>query len=67
MQKNMGAVDRLVRFVIGVVLAILVIANAVKGAGAVILGIIAILLLLTSIFGFCGLYVPLKISTLKKK
>jgi len=67
MQKNMGAVDRLVRFVIGVVLAILVIASAVKGAGAVILGIIAILLLLTSIFGFCGLYVPLKISTLKKK
>ena len=67
MQKNVGAVDRLVRFVIGVILAVLVIANAVKGVGAVILGIIAILLLATSIFGFCGLYVPLKVSTLKKK
>jgi hypothetical protein len=67
MQKNMGAIDRLVRFVIGVILAILVIANVVKGVGAVILGIIAILMLFTSIFGFCALYVPLKMSTLKKK
>jgi len=67
MQKNMGALDRLIRFIIGVVLAILVIANSVTGTAAVVVGIVAILLLLTSIFGFCGLYVPLKISTLKRK
>jgi len=67
MQTNMGALDRLIRFVMGVILAILVIANAVKGTGAVIVGIIAIVLLLTSIFGFCGIYEPLNISTLKRK
>jgi hypothetical protein len=67
MQTNMGALDRLIRFIIGVVLAILVIANAVKGTAAIVIGIIAIAMLLTSILGFCGLYVPLKISTIKRK
>jgi hypothetical protein len=67
MNKNMGAIDRLIRLIIGVVLAILVIAKAVTGVGAVIIGIVAIILLATGIFGFCGLYVPLKVSTLKQK
>ena len=66
MQKNIGALDRLIRFIAGAVLAILVIASAVTGTAAVVLGIIAILLLLTSIISFCPLYVPFKISTLKK-
>ncbi len=67
MQRNMGAIDRFIRFVIALVLAILVIAKAVTGAAGVIVGIIAIVLLFTSLFGFCGLYVPLKISTQKRK
>lgn len=67
MQKNMGALDRLIRFIVGAVLAILVIFSAVTGTVAVVLGLIAIVLLLTSIIAFCPLYVPLKISTLKKK
>ncbi len=67
MQKNMGAVDRLVRFVIGIVLAILVIAKAVTGVAEVIVGIVAVILVFTSLFGFCGMYVPLKMSTLKRK
>ena len=66
MQKNMGALDRLIRLIAGAVLAILVIANAVKGTAAVVLGIIAVVLLLTSIISFCPLYVPFKISTLRK-
>jgi len=67
MQKNMGTFDRLIRIIIGVIMAILVIAKTVTGVGAVILGIIAIALLLTGITGMCPLYVPLKISTLKQK
>jgi len=67
MQTNVGGVDRLARFVIGLILAILVIANLVKGVAAVIVGIIAILLVFTSLFGFCALYVPFKFSTTKKK
>ncbi len=67
MQTNIGSIDRFIRLVIGLVLAILVIAKAVTGTAAVVLGIIAILAIFTSLFGFCALYVPFKASTVKKK
>jgi len=66
MKNNMGAPDRIIRLIIGVVLAILALAKIVTGAGAVVLGIIAIILILTGIIGFCPLYVLLKMSTTKK-
>jgi amino acid transporter len=66
MQKNMGAPDRIIRLIIGVVLAILALTKVVTGAGAVVLGIIAIILIITGIISFCPLYVLLKMSTAKK-
>lgn len=45
---------------------ILIFAGQIVGVTATILGIVAIVLLLTSVIGFCPLYVPLKRSTLKK-
>lgn len=67
MKKNMGTVDRLIRTILAAVIAVLYFTNQITGTAAIILGIFAIAFLLTSSIGFCPLYVPLKISTAKKK
>jgi hypothetical protein len=66
MKKNMSLADRTIRILIAILLGILIFAGQIVGVTATILGIVAIVLLLTSMIGFCPLYVPLKRSTLKK-
>ncbi|MFC1538883.1 DUF2892 domain-containing protein [Candidatus Latescibacterota bacterium] len=66
MKKNMGTIDRAIRILLAVVVAVLYMTKAINGLAAVILGIFAVIFLLTSSVGFCPLYVPLKISTRKK-
>jgi hypothetical protein len=66
MQKNMGTLDQIIRFVIAIIILALYITSVLQGVLAIILGIIAIILVLTSITGFCPLYLLLKISTIKK-
>ena len=65
MKKNMGAVDRILRTIAAVVIAVMLIAGVLKGALAIVLGVLAVVFLLTSAVAFCPLYVPLKISTRK--
>lgn len=67
MQANVGLVDRIIRIVLAVVLAILIFAGQLSTAAAVILGIIAVISLLTGVVAFCPLYVPFKINTNKKQ
>lgn len=67
MKKNMGAVDRTLRTLLAIILAILVLVGVVKGTLAYILVVVAIVFLATSLFGFCPLYVPLGITTLGRK
>jgi small-conductance mechanosensitive channel len=66
MKKNMGVLDRIIRTILAVVVIVLYFTKQISGTAAVILGIIAVIFLLTSLFGFCPLYVPFKISTKKK-
>ena len=66
MTKNMGTVDRVIRAVFAVAVAVLYFAGIISGIVAIILGILALVFLLTSIFGFCPLYTPFKFSTNKK-
>jgi len=66
MIKNMGSADRIIRILVAIVIAILYFTHKITGMLAIILGILAIIFLLTSLIGFCGLYVPFKISTKKK-
>jgi hypothetical protein len=61
MTCNMGTADRVIRLVIGVAIAAL--GFYYKSWW----GLLAIIPLATAALGFCGLYVPLKISTIKKK
>ncbi|MBW1815297.1 MAG: DUF2892 domain-containing protein [Deltaproteobacteria bacterium] len=65
MKKNMGTIDRAIRVILAIVVAVLYFTNAITGTVAIILGIFAIIFIVTSFIGFCPLYVPLKISTKK--
>jgi hypothetical protein len=67
MEKNMGTIDRVVRIVIAVIIAILYYTDQITGLAAIILGIIAVVFLLTSLFARCPLYLPFGISTRKKE
>jgi small-conductance mechanosensitive channel len=66
MPENMGIIDRVIRVILAVVVAVLYFTNLISGTAAIILGILAIIFVITSLIGFCPLYVPLKISTKKK-
>ncbi|MBI4650018.1 DUF2892 domain-containing protein [Candidatus Desantisbacteria bacterium] len=67
MEKNMGIVDRSIRIVTAVFFSILIYTNQIYGTVAIILGVFAIIFILTSLIGWCPLYKLLGISTLKKK
>jgi hypothetical protein len=66
MVKNVGTTDKMIRLALVVIAVILLVTKAVSGTAAIIVGIIAVALLLTSIFSYCGLYSLLKVSTRKK-
>ena len=61
MTCNIGKTDKIIRVIAGVVIAVL--GFYFKSWW----GLLAIIPLLTAFVGFCPLYVPLKISTNKKK
>ena len=67
MKKNMGNVDRIIRILIAALIAYLSYAGKLQGTLNLVLVILAVILLLTSLLGFCPLYVPFKISTNKAK
>lgn len=66
MKKNMGTIDRIIRFVIAIVIISLYAAGTITGTLATILLIIAIVFALTGVFGFCPLYSLLRIGSSKK-
>ena len=61
MKCNIGKVDQILRFIGGLIVVV---------AGIIFdsyWGIIGVVLIATALFRWCPLYIPLKISTLKKK
>jgi len=66
MQSNMGVIDRIIRVVLAVVVGIFILTGQLSGVAAIVLGILAVVFLLTSAVAFCPLYVPFHISTKKK-
>jgi len=67
MKKNMGSADKIVRVLFAIIIAILYFTNQITGAAAIVLGVFAVVLLLTSVMGFCPLYSMIKLSTIKKE
>ena len=67
MKKNMGSTDKIIRILIALVIGVLYFTGTISGTIALVLGVFAIIFLLTSLISFCPLYLPLGISTCKKK
>ncbi|MCX6335100.1 MAG: DUF2892 domain-containing protein [Bacteroidia bacterium] len=67
MKKNMGNLDRIIRLLVAAVIVVLYFLNVISGTLAVVLLVVAAIFLVTSIFSFCPLYLPFKISTRPKE
>jgi len=67
MIKNMGLADRTIRVVAAIIIAILYVTGQITGTLAVILGLVAVVFLVTSAMAFCPAYLPFKIDTARKK
>jgi hypothetical protein len=65
MLKNMGKADRIIRIIIAIVFAILIFTLSISQTLKIIMGIIAIIFIVTSIIGTCPLYMLFRISTKK--
>ena len=64
MKANMAMVDRVIRVIIAVVIAALYFTNVINGTLGLILGIVAVIFLLTGIISFCPIYRLFGLSTL---
>jgi len=67
MKINMGSLDRVIRTVLAVIIGILYLTGQITGIALTVLGIIALIFLLTSSVGYCPMYQLLNISTRKGK
>ena len=63
MKKNMGTIDKVIRILIAVVIAILFFTNVVAGTLGIVLLVLALVLVITSFISFCPLYFPFGINT----
>ncbi len=63
----MGKLDKTLRIAVAAIIAILYFTHVINGTLAIVLGIFAIIFLLTSLVGSCPLYIPLKINTNKEE
>jgi hypothetical protein len=67
MKTNVGNIDKVIRITLAVVFAVLYFTNTVSGtAGYVVLGL-GVVLLLTSLVGFCPLYALVGLNTCPTK
>jgi hypothetical protein len=67
MKTNLGTLDKAIRLIIAIVVALLIYTKTITGVLAIVLSIVAIIFVLTSLMGFCPLYALFGISTCKSK
>lgn len=66
MKPNMGTADRAIRIIVAILIGVLYFAGKISGTLGIVLGIVAIIFLLTSFVSVCPLYSVLGISTRKQ-
>lgn len=67
MKKNVGLIDKIIRIIIAVVIAYLLYAKMITGVWAIVLAVVGVIMILTTVIGFCPLYVLFGIKTCPKK
>jgi nitrate/TMAO reductase-like tetraheme cytochrome c subunit len=65
MKKNVGAIDRVLRIIVAIILVALYLADVVAGTLGFVLLAAAVIFVLTSASKFCGLYAIFGIKTCK--
>ncbi|HPC98156.1 MAG TPA: DUF2892 domain-containing protein [Bacteroidales bacterium] len=65
MKKNVGSIDKVIRFLVAALIAVLFFTKVITGTIGIILLVFAGILVLTALMGFCGLYSLFGISTCK--
>jgi hypothetical protein len=66
MKKNMGMADKAIRFILAIIVGVLYYTNVINGTLAIVLGLLAVVFVLTSFMSFCPLYLPFGITTRRK-
>ncbi len=67
MKKNMGMIDRVLRVLLAVVVCVLYYTGYITGTAAIVLGIFAVVFVLTSLVSFCPAYTLIGLSTRKEE
>lgn len=67
MKPNMGTIDKAIRIVLAILVAVLYFTGQISGITAIVLGVLAVVFVLTSLISFCPLYFPFGISTRQKE
>ena len=66
MKKNVGTIDRVIRLIVAVALAVFFYTGVISGTVGIVLMVFSGVFVLVSLFSFCPLYLPLGINTGKK-
>lgn len=67
MKTNVGATDKIIRFILAALFIVLIVTELVTGTWAWVLGIVAAAMVITALIGFCGLYALFGIKTCPTK
>jgi hypothetical protein len=58
MKQNMGNLDKAVRILVAIIIAVLYFTHIISGTIAIVLLVLAAVFILTSLVGTCPLYLP---------
>jgi len=67
MKKNMGFTDKIMRIIVAIIIGYLYYTNVISGTIGLLLGVLALIFVVTSFISFCPLYLPFGIDTREKK
>lgn len=65
MTPNMGTVDRTIRILVAIGIAVLYFTGRIGGTLAIVLGVMAVVFVVTSFIGWCPAYFPFGFTTRK--
>jgi hypothetical protein len=66
MKKNIGTIDKVIRILVAVVIAVLYLTKVITGTAGIVLLVLAVVFVLTSLVSVCPIYLPFGLSTVKK-
>jgi hypothetical protein len=67
MKKNVGSIDKIVRYLLAVILVVLYFTHVITGLIGIIGLVLAVVFVLTALIGFCPIWWTIKVNTSKKK